>query len=90
VCITFPKNMARVWTVQRSYSDFQAFHKSLLATFSNSKDIPDLPKQKLLGNTSPDYVSFMLFNLRNYLSTLMKLPQIYKSNAILKFLKDIT
>jgi len=89
VCITYPKEFAKCWTVSRSYSDFKSLDSKIRTTINDlPEDYPDLVSMKWFGSLEPEYVAFLLYQLREYLSKLMSIPCVYNHILMLTFFKE--
>ena len=48
-------------------------------------EFPELVKLKKFGSQEPDYAAFVLFNLRQYFSSLLKIEEVYKHPLLFQF-----
>lgn len=78
----------RAWTIKRRYRDFYYLDRELRKHHPNLRFPPLPPKRYLRSSSDPEIVDQRKDQLEQYLSLLIRLPQIWTRNDLVLFLND--
>jgi len=87
VCITYPKYLANVYIICRSFSDFQNLDTKVRLLLQET-EVPELPKLRFFGSMEDQYVILISQKINEYLSKLLEIKDIYSSRLMQTFLRD--
>jgi len=91
VCVTYPKPLANVYIIERSYSDFQSLESKVRMLLKDAEELatlPELPKLRFWGAMEEQYVTLISTKISEYLSKLLEIKLVYASRLMQLFLRE--
>lgn len=75
------------WIVYKRYSDFFVVHNELLKNLPKSLQLPVVPAKRFAYSLASEFVERRKQELQTYLTELLRIPQVARSEVILRFLE---